>query len=36
MQDGVNRTWEIAVPNGMYSVQLDAGDPRTLPIPSTD
>jgi hypothetical protein len=27
MQDGVNRTWEMAVPNGMYSVQLDAGDP---------
>jgi uncharacterized delta-60 repeat protein len=27
MQDGVNRKWEIALPNGMYSVQLDAGDP---------
>jgi hypothetical protein len=24
---GVDRTWEIALPNGMYSVQLDVGDP---------
>jgi uncharacterized delta-60 repeat protein len=26
-KDGANRKWEIAVPNGMYSVQLDVGDP---------
>ena len=26
-KDGANRTWEIALANGMYSVQLDVGDP---------
>jgi uncharacterized delta-60 repeat protein len=26
-KDGANRTWEIAVPNGMYQVHLVAGDP---------
>jgi uncharacterized delta-60 repeat protein len=27
MQDGVDRKWEIAVPNGMYTVRIVAGDP---------
>jgi hypothetical protein len=27
-QAGGNRKWEIALPNGMYSVQLDPGDPN--------
>jgi uncharacterized delta-60 repeat protein len=27
MQDGVDRSWEMAVPNGMYTVRIVAGDP---------
>ncbi len=27
MQDGVDRKWEIALPNGVYEVHLVAGDP---------
>jgi hypothetical protein len=25
---GVNRTWEIAIPNGLYEVRVVAGDPN--------
>ncbi|EPX62260.1 hypothetical protein D187_008447 [Cystobacter fuscus DSM 2262] len=30
MQRGGDRVWEIAVPNGVYQVELMAGDPSTL------
>lgn len=29
MQRGGDRVWEIAVPNGVYQVELMAGDPST-------